>query len=394
MSSYTSWYKDGTAGVVNGATAVTGTDTYWSEAGIHPGDLLTFDDGNSFVEIAAVNSDTSITLAKPFTGGTKANASYAIVRNFTAGTLPEVASQVVDALAKYTRYFNEDTATLQGKSAYEVAKDNGFVGTEAQWVESLKAAGEWSTLNDRTQPLAYHNAGAHNSIYRGKDLGGVITAEQLAAIRAGTFNDLYPGDYWRFLINSKSITAKILGLNTFMYRTPNTSGYIDRPHAVVYFYHDWKNPLWSFPVNDTATCQGHIKNSKLYTEHLPAILAQIESVVGAENILSMYDLVADSIDANGNVNHRVGSVEKIFLPSLYNLTGIMSNPENTGWLYAGREKFPLYNFVGSTMLGTAVAYTSENANATQWETLSNQGNVAQLYDANTSHHIYPFILLG
>ncbi len=238
------------------------------------------------------------------------------------------------------------------------------------------------------------NAGAHNSIYRSKKLGSTITAAQLAAIRAGTFNDLYPGDYWNFQINSKSVVARILGLNSFMYYAPGTAAHVNKPHAVVYFYHGWQDSLWTFPVHDTATLQGHIKNSKLYTEHLPAILAQIESFAGAENILSMYDMVADSIDANGNVNHRVGSVEKIFLPSLYNLTGIMSDPENTGWLYAGRVKFPLYNFTSSHEFGTTFAYTSENESATQWRTLSNQGNVPRLFSLSDWHYIFPFILLG
>lgn len=44
--------------------------------------------------------------------------------------------------------------------------------------------------------LLYDNAGAHNSIYRGKNLGTSVTAEQYAAIKAGTFDDLYIGDYW------------------------------------------------------------------------------------------------------------------------------------------------------------------------------------------------------
>ena len=39
-------------------------------------------------------------------------------------------------------------------------------------------------------------AGAHNSIYRGKNLGSTVTAEQYAAIQAGTFDDMYIGDYW------------------------------------------------------------------------------------------------------------------------------------------------------------------------------------------------------
>lgn len=40
------------------------------------------------------------------------------------------------------------------------------------------------------------NAGAHNSIYRGEYLGDAVTAAQYDAIDAGTFDDLFIGDYW------------------------------------------------------------------------------------------------------------------------------------------------------------------------------------------------------
>lgn len=44
--------------------------------------------------------------------------------------------------------------------------------------------------------LSGGGAGFHNSIYRGKNLGGAVMAEQWAAIQAGTFDDLFIGDYW------------------------------------------------------------------------------------------------------------------------------------------------------------------------------------------------------
>lgn len=44
--------------------------------------------------------------------------------------------------------------------------------------------------------LIPNNAGAHNAIYRGKNLGAAVTDAQWAAIKAGTFDDLFIGDYW------------------------------------------------------------------------------------------------------------------------------------------------------------------------------------------------------
>lgn len=51
-------------------------------------------------------------------------------------------------------------------------------------------------MNDKVAPLLFNNAGAHNAIYRGKNLGTSVTAAQYAAISAGTFVDMYIGDYW------------------------------------------------------------------------------------------------------------------------------------------------------------------------------------------------------
>lgn len=41
-----------------------------------------------------------------------------------------------------------------------------------------------------------NNAGYHNSIFRGKNLGDTLTEAQSAAIQAETFDDLFIGDYW------------------------------------------------------------------------------------------------------------------------------------------------------------------------------------------------------
>ena len=140
MSNYTRWYDTGSANVTNGSNVVTGSGTYWISAGINPGDMMTFDGGDSFKEIASVNSDTSITLADSYTGPTAASAGYAVIRNFTATPPSKVAAQVSDLLGLFQQYIDTDMQKLNGKSAYEVAKDNGFTGTEAQWLETLKPA--------------------------------------------------------------------------------------------------------------------------------------------------------------------------------------------------------------------------------------------------------------
>lgn len=62
-----------------------------------------------------------------------------------------------------------------------------FANFRAKAVEGTEA---------KIAPLLFRNAGAHNAIYRGKSLGSTVTTAQYAAIKAGTFDDLYIGDYW------------------------------------------------------------------------------------------------------------------------------------------------------------------------------------------------------
>lgn len=62
-----------------------------------------------------------------------------------------------------------------------------FANFRAKAVEDTEA---------KIAPLLFSNAGAHNAIYRGKSLGSTVTTAQYAAIKAGTFDDLYIGDYW------------------------------------------------------------------------------------------------------------------------------------------------------------------------------------------------------
>ena len=52
------------------------------------------------------------------------------------------------------------------------------------------------TFGGLKEKIVESNAGAHNAIYRGKYLGESVTAAQYTAIKAGTFDNLFIGDYW------------------------------------------------------------------------------------------------------------------------------------------------------------------------------------------------------
>ena len=163
-----------------------------------------------------VVDDTHITLRTPFTGSSASGKTYSIDRNYQSMQLADLAADVASVMHKYDTHIDAQTHTVTGMSAYEIVVENGYVGTRAQWLdsltaygvalshgysgtltewlESLKADNEWSTLNSRTQVLATGNIGAHNSIWRGKNLGTEFTDAMKSTIRSGSFEDLYLGD--------------------------------------------------------------------------------------------------------------------------------------------------------------------------------------------------------
>lgn len=226
-TNYTRWYRTGTTTVTKNSTAVVGQNTYWASAGLNPGDLFSLDAGQWY-EIDSIIDNTHLTLKTAYAGANAAAATYQIVRNFTASMQADIAARTADLVNDLRQYIDTDMQSIRGKSAYEVAVANGYVGTEQQWLDSLVGAGKWQELKTSTDATlasyntritaaqtaagnadsrtgfiadaanapAYYRYGFHNSIFRGKYLGDSVTAAQYAAIANGSFTDMYIGDYW------------------------------------------------------------------------------------------------------------------------------------------------------------------------------------------------------
>lgn len=112
-------------------------------------------------------------------------------------------------------------------------------------------------VNTKVAPLLFNNAGAHNAIYRGKNLGTSVTAAQYAAISAGTFDDLYIGDYW--VING--VNWRIAAFDYYL-NCGDTS--CTKHHVVIVP----DTCLYSHVMNDTNITTGGYVGSKMYTEGL------------------------------------------------------------------------------------------------------------------------------
>lgn len=83
-------------------------------------------------------------------------------------------------LAKITQY-----ASAARFDTNDVLLKDGTNGTKI--IKAQDAAVEFAGLV---------SAANHRNTFRGKSLGTAVTADQLAAISSGSFDDLYIGDYW------------------------------------------------------------------------------------------------------------------------------------------------------------------------------------------------------
>ncbi|MCD7810251.1 MAG: hypothetical protein LUG91_00100 [Ruminococcus sp.] len=106
---------------------------------------------------------------------------------------------------------------------------------------------------DVAHVTSYNNAGAHNSIYRGKNLGTSITSTQAGYISDATFTDLYVGDYW--VIND--VTWRIAGFDCWL-RAGSTA--TSTHHAVIIP----DTALYTSPMNSTATTDGAYAGSAMF----------------------------------------------------------------------------------------------------------------------------------
>lgn len=132
-----------------------------------------------------------------------------------------------------------------------------------------------SKHDDLAGRLNASGAGAHNAIYRGKNLGSSVTAAQYAAIAAGTFDDLYIGDYW-----------EISGVK---YRIAAFDYYLTTGDTACNTHHVTVVPdtqLYTHCMNDTNITTGAYVGSKMYTEGLTQAKATINTAFGEAHILN------------------------------------------------------------------------------------------------------------
>lgn len=197
-----------------------------------------------------------------------------------------------DAIAKL-----EDSAIIlahTGDGIHKITYGELKAGMKDLFTEEFAGfQGDVEAINGVLAKINATGAGAHNSIYRGKYLGNAVTQEQYAAISAGTFDDLYIGDYWTI----GGVNYRIAAFD-YYYLTGDTS--CDKHHVTLVPDAN----MYTHVMNDTNITTGAYVGSKMYTEGLTQAKTTINSAFGAAHILNhrqyLQNAVTDGYASGGS----------------------------------------------------------------------------------------------
>lgn len=237
-------------------------------------------------------------------------------------------------------------------------------------------------VRDEVAPLLFNNAGAHNAVYRGKNLGTSVTAAQWAAIAAGTFEDMYIGDYWVI----SGVTWRIAAFD-YYYKTGDTS--CETHHVVIVP----DGNLYNHAMNDTNITTGAYVSSKMYTEGLAQALTTIEAAFGASHILQhrqyLQNAVTDGKPSGGSWYDS--KVELMTEQNVYGgkIFGIADTGGSVANLYTvDKSQYPLFAHNPYMISNRAWFWLRDVVSASTFAGVTNDGNAGYNYASN-DHGVRP-----
>lgn len=140
---------------------------------------------------------------------------------------------------------------------------------------------------DSVRNVLADGAAAHNCIYRGKNLGTSVTAEQYAAISSGKFTDLYIGDYWVI----KGVTYRIAAFD-YYYNCGDTN--FTKHHAVIVP----DTSLYKAQMNTSNVTTGGYTGSAMYKSNLAQAKTTIKAAFGSAHVLTKRELLTNAVNDN------------------------------------------------------------------------------------------------
>lgn len=237
---------------------------------------------------------------------------------------------------------------------------------------------------DSVRNVLADGAAAHNCIYRGKNLGTSVTAEQYAAISSGKFTDLYIGDYW--VING--VTYRIAAFD-YYYNCGDTN--FTKHHVVIVP----DTSLYNAQMNTSNVTTGGYTGSAMYKSNLAQAKTTIKAAFGSTHVLTKRELLTNAV--NGNTPSGWAwfdsDVELMNEVQAYGSVAWGAHDGNGYNVASGDGQFPLFMFDRTKLHNREDYWLRDVASATFFSLVHSYGS-ANLYYASDSLGVRPAFCIG
>ena len=237
---------------------------------------------------------------------------------------------------------------------------------------------------DSVRNVLADGAAAHNCIYRGKNLGTSVTAEQYAAISSGKFTDLYIGDYW--VING--VTYRIAAFD-YYYNCGDTN--FTKHHVVIVP----DTSLYKAQMNTSNVTTGGYTGSAMYKSNLAQAKTTIKAAFGSAHVLTKRELLTNAV--NGNTPSGWAwfdsDVELMNEVQAYGSVAWGAHDGNGYNVASGDGQFPLFMF-DRTKLHNREDYWLRDVSSAPLFSLVGSDGGASAYVASSSFGVRPAFCIG
>lgn len=237
---------------------------------------------------------------------------------------------------------------------------------------------------DSVRNVLADGAAAHNCIYRGKNLGTSVTAEQYAAISSGKFTDLYIGDYWVI----KGVTYRIAAFD-YYYNCGDTN--FTKHHVVIVP----DTSLYKAQMNTSNVTTGGYTGSAMYKSNLAQAKTTIKAAFGSAHVLTKRELLTNAV--NGNTPSGWAwfdsDVELMNEVQAYGSVAWGAHDGNGYNVASGDGQFPLFMFDRTKLHNREDYWLRDVASAASFALVSGSGSAAPSY-ASYSLGVRPAFCIG
>ena len=237
---------------------------------------------------------------------------------------------------------------------------------------------------DSVRNVLADGAAAHNCIYRGKNLGTSVTAEQYTAISSGKFTDLYIGDYWVI----KGVTYRIAAFD-YYYNCGDTN--FTKHHVVIVP----DTSLYKAQMNTSNVTTGGYTGSAMYKSNLAQAKTTIKAAFGSAHVLTKRELLTNAV--NGNTPSGWAwfdsDVELMNEVQVYGSVAWGAHDGNGYNVASGDGQFPLFMFDRTKLHNREDYWLRDVSSATAFSIVGNNGNAGSYY-ASASGGVRPAFCIG